>query len=272
MLQNNSTANNDVLPQLSVEAETKSQALMNKAAELHEEVLEPSAYEGFRNHRDEWVPKLEGVRLAAMRKSITENGQLAPILVDEKNYIWDGRARFAILKDLKQTVRILRIQSGQGTLYALAGNTNRDKTVLDDAMLVKWVGEKGLELIKLSGKPKGNTSNAKTSLWLAQNQGWERRGSPRSIASYRKLAEALEGATKEQRKMVAESATVTAALSVFKAPKPELAPSEKACRAIKAMVTALQGAGEHCRDVPVREEMEKAKLALDDLLKLSPAA
>lgn len=240
--------------------------------EHHEEVLEPSAYEGFKIHRDDWIPKLDGVRLAALRKSVSENGQLAPILVDEKNCVWDGRARFAILKDLKKPVRVLRIQSGQGTFYALAGNTNRDKTVHDDAMLVKWVGEKGLELIKLSGTPKEDTTNAKISLWLIENQGWQRRAGPRSIASYIRLVKELENANKKQCKKVAESATVTAALAVFKDPKPELEPSEKACRAIKSMINALRGVGELRRDAPVREELEKAMQEIDNLLKLSPAA
>ena len=268
----NDSAFNDVIPSIFAETEIASQDRVIETKDHREEVLEPSAYEGFRNHRDDWIPKLDGVRQTAMRKNIIENGQLAPILVDEKNYIWDGRARFAILKDLRKTVRILRIQSVQGMVYALAGNTNRDKTVLDDAMLVKWVGEKGLELIKLSGTPKEKTDNAKVSLWLIENQGWQRRESPRTIASYIKLAKELENASKEQRKKVVESATVTAALSVFKAPKSVLEPSEKACRKIKAMVKALQGVGDHCRDEPVRVELEKAKQALDGLLKLSSAA
>jgi hypothetical protein len=240
-----------------------------------EEIIEPSDYAKFKTHKISWLPTLDGVRLEALRKQINECGQLSPILVDEKNTIWDGRARFEILKELGKPIRILRIGAAQGELHALAGNTNRDKTVLDDALMVKWVKEKGLGLIPLKDASKSKKTSAMISQWLIENQGWVRRSCARTIASYLELVGHLEGASSENREAVAISASVNAALKAFR-PKvstddPE-AKALKASKSIKAIVGMLNGIADMKLDGEARGEAEKAKQKLDDLLKLAPAA
>lgn len=193
--------------------------------QIDEEILaDPS---GFQDAELPGLPApLDGARFDALKASIEQHGQMHPIYVGKEDLIvYAGRSRRQACLQLKQQVRVCFIPAARGPDTARATALQRDMTIEEKAMFIKWVQQNVEYEKEVGGKADKEKSRDVLGRWLKRQRGWATDTSGRQISNFLALAGKLQEADPDQVKRVAGCATVREALDLFRA-KPEKRPDD----------------------------------------------
>jgi hypothetical protein len=121
-------------------------------------------------------------KLVGLTASIKKQGVLFPVLLDENDQVWDGRARARACALLGIPVPFKRIKSENGPSLARAALAKREWTIIERAEFIALIAA---ELSKSKGE---GAIKQRVSAWLRENLGWEYGYGERSVQDYLNIA------------------------------------------------------------------------------------